>query len=658
MKKNPFSKIPFFFLLIPLIIGVLLQYYSKLENISIAFISLGIIAILFSYFIPERNQFRWRWLFGAGTFLFVIAVGIVSTSFRQMKSEYIFTDDVKTYQGVIINTPQEKPRTVAYKVYLPQEDKNIVCYFQKDSLLKTVLKPGDKFFFRGEIQPFKNLGNPDDFNYVRYMYNQGYVGSSFVPSQNWVLTGESSPSLLFTALNIRQQLLDFYKSLGFDDTEYSILSALTLGYQDSLSDDLLQGFRTTGTVHVLSVSGLHVGIIYLLINFLLGFIRKGTKYYWLRPLLIIILLWIYTFITGLPISVVRASLMLSIFCVADLVGKKSYSLHALFIAAFFILLYNPFSLFDVSFQLSFISVLSILFLHPKLSSSLTIKNKALRKVWLLFTLSLVAQLATFPICLYYFGTFPTYFFLANLLIVPLVSLITYAMFALVFSRLLSLLFTNLEFYFYYLPVKILQFLVHLMTSIIGFFENLPFALIDDVKITFADLVFIFTIIISMLIFLIYKKTKALILALSIICVLFATHSYHNIKEVPDSFTVYNRPNSTEIRWVESGKENILRSQDITDAAKLLDLKGESVLILSADVYKDKKSDMPFGINYLVLTKDNSFSLYSLTKLMSLEYIILDASLSGYTRFRLTKECQNLKIPCHDVTESGAFSVNF
>lgn len=656
--KNPFSKIPFLFLSIPLIVGILLQYYFRLEYLSIAFISLGVIAILFSYIIPERKQFRWRWLFGVGAVFLVVAVGMVSTSFRQTKSEFTFTDSIKTYQGVVIDTPQEKPKTIAYKVYLPQEDKNIVCYFQKDSLLYNRLKPGDEFLLNGKIQPFRNLGNPDDFDYVRYMYNQGFTGSVYLSSSDWIKTDESDLSLLSTALNIRQQFLDFYKSLGFTDTEYSILAALTLGYQDSLSDDLLEGFRTTGTVHVLSVSGLHVGIIYLLISFLLGFIRKGTKYYWAKPLLIIILLWSYAFITGLPVSVVRASLMLTVFCVAEIVGKKNYSMNALFVAAFFILLYNPFSLFDVSFQLSFMSVLAILYLHPKLSGLLTVKNKIVRNIWQLLALSLVAQLATFPICLYYFGTFPTYFFLANLLIVPLVSLITYAMFAIVFSKLFSLFLPDLEFYFYYLPVKILQFLVHLMTSAIRFFESLPFALIEDVKITFADLVLIFTMILSILVFLIYKKTKALHFALLGVCLLFAIHSYNNMMVAPNSFIVYNRPSATEIRWVKSGQENILKSKDVNDIPKLIELEEKRILILSADIYRGKEAARPMLVHYLVLTQDNSFSLHALSRLLSVECVILDASLSRYTRSRLTKECQKLKITCHDVVENGAFSVNF
>lgn len=656
--KNPFSKLPFLFLLIPLIIGILLQYYFKPHNISILFFLLGIIAMLCSYLIPEKRQFSWRWLFGGGASLFMIGVGIVSTTFRQDISQYTFPDEVRTYRGIVADTPQEKPRTTAYKVYLPDEDKRVVCYFQKDSLLHSRLQPGYEFLFRAQIQPFKNMGNPDDFDYVGYMYNQGFAGSAYIPVHSWRETGIVIPSLKYKALRCRQQILEFYQSLGFDEVEYSILAALTLGYQAALTDDLKQSFRTTGTVHVLSVSGLHVGIIYLMISFLLGFIRRGSKYYWIKPILIILLLWIYAFVTGLPSSVVRASLMLTVFCVSEVFGRKSFSLHALFITAFFMLLYNPFSLFEIGFQLSFLSVLSILLLQPKASGLLRVENKYLRGIWQMFTLSIVAQLATFPICLYYFGTFPTYFFIANLFIVPLVSLITYAVGGIVIAKLVSFLLPDLSFYIYFLPVKVLQLLVHIMTSVINFIESFPFALIDNVKISFADLILIFAVIVSGILFLYYKKAKILIIALFAILMLIVANIVDNLKTQNDNLIVYNRRQSTEIRWRENGSENIVRGENLIGGYKLIEINKNTTLTLSQNIWNNKDSQLKFKVKNLILTNDNTFSLYSLTQLIAAENIVLDASLSAYARRRLAKECQKLNIPCHDVVLNGAFSLNF
>ncbi len=467
--------------------------------------------MLSSYFIPQQKEFKWRWLFGVGVFFFIIGIGLVSTNIRQQQSMFTFSEERKAYLGVITDTPQEKAKTTAYKVKLLNEDKNIVCYFQRDQSIKERLLPGDEILFYGKIQPFQNMG---DFDYVTYMHNQGFAGSAYIPLTAWKKTGERSSSLKLYALTYRQKILNFYQSLGLDNTEYSILAALTLGYKNELSDELKQGFRATGTVHVLSTSGLHVGIIYFMISLFLCFIRRGSRYYKLKPVLIILLLWGYSFVIGLPVSVVRASQMLSVFCLAEFFGKKNASMHAVFIAVFFMLLYNPLSLFDVGFQLSFASVISIIWLQPKASSLLKTDNRYLRYIWQAFTLSIVAQLATFPICLYYFGTFPTYFFATNLIIVPLVSFIIYCAGGIIIAKLLSYILPTFSDYLFYLPVMVMQWLVKGMTSIIQFFEQLPMAQLDNLKISFIDLLLIYTLIVGFVIFFIYKKPKALIVGLS------------------------------------------------------------------------------------------------------------------------------------------------
>lgn len=651
--RNPLSKLPFLFLLIPLIAGILLQYFFNLQYISIALLLTGTITMLISYLIPKDKQFSWRWLFGAGAIICVSGIGIVATSFRQDRSDYIFTDEAKIYLGVVTDTPQEKPRSIAYRVFLPQEDKQIVCYFQRDSLHKDKLLPGDEFLFQAKIQPFRNMGNPDDFDYVRYMYNQGFSGSAYVSTDLWKATGKISSSLKYKALRCRQYIMDFYKSLGFNETEYTILSALTLGYQDELTDELKQGFRTTGTVHVLSVSGLHVGIIYMMMSFLLGFIRKGTKCYYLKPIIIIILLWIYAFITGLPPSVLRASGMLTIFCMAEIFGKKSYPMHTLFIAAFFMLLANPFSLFDIGFQLSFISVLAILYLHPKTLHLFKSENKCIKYVWQMVTLSIVAQLATFPICLYYFGTFPIYFFITNLLIVPLVTFITYAVGSIVIAKGISLIMPNWSEYIFYLPIKALQILVDAMTSIIHFFENLPFALIENVKTSLPDLALIFTMIVSLLIFIIYKKTRALPISLTAILLLFGVNINKNLNEKSNDLIIYNRRQTSEIKYYKE----VVKSDDI-DRYKAITFNDQKILILSTNLWYNKDSDRKLKIHHLILTKDNSLSLYSLNQHLTIKNVIIDGSLSANTRKRISKECQKLDIPCHDVVENGAYSFKF
>jgi competence protein ComEC len=655
--QNPLSKTPFMLLLIPLICGILLQYYLKEIYWSIIVLSLGITVMLFSYFISSKQQFRYRWFFGLGALCFLIAVGMVSTFFRQEKVEFDFNTGENTYKGVVIDIPQKKPRTIAYKVRLADIDKQIVCYFQLDSL-RGELKPGDEFIFDAAIQPFRNMGNPDDFDYEGYMYNKGYVGSAYVASRSWMPTGSESSSLKIKAQHLRQKMLSFYGTLSFTETEYSILSALTLGYQDALSDDIKQSFRTTGTAHVLAVSGLHVGIIYLIISFLLGFIKKHSRIYWLKPVVIIFLLWLYAFITGLSPSVVRASIMLSVFCVSEIVNRKGFTLNTLYLTAFFMLLYNPFSLFDVGFQLSFTSVLAILYLHPKAVVLLDIKNKPLKYIWQMFTLSMVAQLATFPLCLYYFGTFPTYFFITNLLIVPLVSLIVYATAGIFIAKILTYIVPMFGYYIYYLPVKILQILVGLLTSITEFFERLPYAQISGVSVSSVDLILIILLILTLLIYLMRKQPKYFITALGLVVIMLGSGLYRNLSRPKNELLIYNRWEGIDIRWTVESKDYIWQQTEDTLSDELFDIKGRKLLILTDDNWCNKQSEKKIEVNWLLLAKDNAYQVSCLTEMFVFDTLVLSNSLSNKTIRQIVNDSQKLGITCYDMNEKGAYSLIF
>lgn len=532
--KNPFSKVPFLFLLIPLLLGILLQYYLNLDiKWSISISSLGIILMLFSYISPSRLAYKGRWLFGVGVFACMITVGDMSTKYRQSQMTFDFDIQSKYYRGVIEYLPQTKPKSIAYQVYLPNEDRTIICYFSQSDSVASQLLPGDEFLFYSTIQPFDYLGT---FDYARYMYDQGIIGSSYIKSDHMLITGKSEKTFRSEALRYRQKILSFYKSLEFDNDQLAILSALTLGDRRELTADLNESFRITGTVHILSVSGLHVGIIYVIISSLLFFVRRSSQYYFIKPLIIIALLWIYSFLTGLPPSVIRASTMLTIFCIAEIFNRTNYSpLNTLSIAAFFMLLINPFSFFDIGFQLSFISVLSILYLYPMIYRSIKIRIRFLRYIWQISALSSAAQLASFPLCLYYFGSFPTYFLIANIVIVPLVSLIMYSFCILIVAGCIGFIFPIPVSILYYLPVELLKLLVDIMVKAAQMIENLPYANVNSVNISFIELWIIYFFILSV-IFYLNKKSKMLIISLFIILLLINTSIFQTLFYENNSFT--------------------------------------------------------------------------------------------------------------------------
>lgn len=655
---SPISKTPFLLLLVPLIQGIILQYFGCDIRWSIVAALLGSAIILFSFLLKKERGFSLRWSFVVGVFFLFSCFGGMSTYMKQKSLEYVVSDSVRTYIGYVTDSPQEKPNSIAYKIHLKNESVNIVCYLQNDSLHKP-LSVGTEIAFQTQLQEFRNAGNPNEFDYVKYMYNQGFVATTYLSNYSWMVTGNAVNSLKIYALQVREAILTFYKSLGFEGDNLAVLSALTLGYQDTLSDDLIQGFRTTGTVHILSVSGLHVGVIFVIITFLLGFIPRHSRFYRARFVITILLLWAYSLVTGLPASVVRASFMLTVFCLANVFTNKKYNaLNSLYVAAFFMLLYNPFWLFDIGFQLSFVSVLSILVLYKRMQNLHSFSNKYGHKVWQMFCLSCVAQLATFPLCLYYFGTFPTYFFIGNLIIVPMVVIITYSIGFLIIAYGVCTLLPSYSEIIYYVPVNIISFLLEAMNDIVRLLQLLPFALLEDMELSFIQLVLLSGIIILLLVTGIRHNSRSFILALSLLLISLSITLKNDLEEEYNQLVIYNRYHNTDIKLTIDGQTTSLDSLITSETNPMLEIGNTKILILNSKIDSNLYANELYKLDYIIVVNNLEHSLSSIDAFFEPANIILDGSLKNIVRKQLTKECENRNIPLYDVSKNGAFSIIF
>lgn len=643
------TKSPFFRLLLPLLLGIVIQYYYHIGKWSIIPIVLGLGVMLCSYFAQHAKRPNTQLLFGYGVYLILFGIGIVSTMLRQQMSAFTFPDVSETYTATIIDLPQEKPRSYAYKVRLKDSDKLVVCYFSKDDTLRG-LNVGDSFTFFSQIQSFKSRGNPDEFDYARYMYNKGYAGMSFVRSDRWQKEDIVSSNIFIKATQCRQYILKLYESLNLTSDEYGMLSALTLGYTDALSDEVVESFRTTGVAHILAVSGMHVIIIFSVISSLLSCISRHSKYHWVKQVIIILLLWVYVFVIGFPPSALRACIMLSVLCVATLGGVKSYSRNALFMTAFLMLVWNPFWLFDMGFQLSFLAVLSMLFLMPVLSKVMPVRNKYVRYFQNIFNVSLSVQIGVFPLCLYYFGTFPVYFFITNLLVIPLITLAVYD--AILIASLSA--FGSFSYTLTYLPIQFFKLLVKATTSISSFFEQLPYSSLQNLKPSFAGLILLWAIVLSLGYFIINRKSKALIVSLAggLLMVMLSVRSSIDTK---NTLMVYNNPQSTQVIYYMGYHKNEITE---IDCYKLICLNELKYLIVSRDTWKGKIPPSKMTVDYLHLTENNSLSLYSLNQLFDIKKVVLDGSLSQKTLQRFVLECEKLRIPYYDVSENGVLRIFF
>ena len=415
---------PIFRLTIFLAAGILFADTFRIE-VGYGQIACLLAILLFLYLIINWSSYSLRWLFGVGaaSFMFLVGMLLTGNAWKDVKMDWPTERNV--YRAVIQEPLQEKQRT--FWAVADVLGKDVWLYLAKDSLSASLL-PGDELYVHAQIKVPENRSDTLTFDYARYLYRKGVSGTAYVSSDAWKKTDrEPSRSLKMQALLLREKFLHKYRQWGVGEEALPILSALTLGYKDSLDKETREAYSVAGIAHVLALSGMHVGIIWFLLDFLLRPLAK-MRMKWLKGILVISVLWCFAFVVGLEASVVRAVVMCMLMEMARLSGVKSLSMNTLSIAAFFMLLYRPFYLFNVGFQLSFVAVASIIALYPLFYHCISVKNRVARWIWGMVSVSLVAQLGTAPLVMYYFSTFSVYFLLANLVAAVVVPFILYGVF--------------------------------------------------------------------------------------------------------------------------------------------------------------------------------------------------------------------------------------
>lgn len=650
------GKMPFLRLLLPVITGIVVNAFLPEFSIINKHITgvTGFIFIIISLLLKREYRFTFRWLFGAGIFLFLFSLTQVQFQQQEQNAQFSFSEKEQYYIGTITDIPEVKPQTIACNVKINGSSKKKVILYIQQSNESWSLESGDEIVFYTTMQPFKNFGNPDDFDYSRYMKIKGYSGSAYVPATAWSKTGRKTISITAASQRFRLKALDLYKLFDLDSDAYTFISALTLGYKEDLTESMQQAFRVSGSAHVLAVSGLHVGVIYIIINMAFSFLGKHGKPYIIRQWLIIVVLWAYVFVAGMSASVVRAAIMITINCVANIINRRGFTYNTLAAAAFFMLIYSPFNLFDVSFQMSFGAVFAILFFQLKIKSLYSPAGRVSKYIYDLFTISLSAQLGVFPLVLYYFGTFPTYFFITNLLVVPLVGMIIYAVVPLILINLLTSFNIWIIDFFNTIFQWILGTIVKATLRVVYIAETLPFAQISEVHITAFQLILLLIFIFVSGYWIFTRRPKSLLAALSILLILMLTTTYAIITKPSPQLVVFNSNNKSEIAVYYENKRHSVKipENDIIPFPK------KSVVRLSDNTLMNHRTEIRFPLDVLILSENRNYSIAKLLEFFNPEVIVLDSSMPAYYSDRLCNECESLGIQVHDVKKDGAFSLKF
>ncbi len=311
-----------------------------------------------------------------------------------------------THTAVVISEPSEKAKTMSVQILLAPQGETVTAYLRKDERSR-LLQPGDGLVIQAKIQT-----------------NRYHTLSCFVEADKWQSAKVSLRELSLidrtriTFLSWRHQLLQKCQWGGADDEVYGVLAAMTLGDKSALSKELRDTYRVTGASHILALSGLHLGIVYLLLSTLM--LQRGNRQKRVFvQVVLVVAIWAFALLVGLPLSVVRSALMISIFALFSLGNRPHLSVNLLALAAIIILVVSPLALFDIGFQLSFLSVFSILLLMPLVTRCSTNILVGCLGV------SVAAQIGTAPLVAYYFGRFSTYFLLTNLVVLPMAYIILF-----------------------------------------------------------------------------------------------------------------------------------------------------------------------------------------------------------------------------------------
>tara|TARA_R100000750_G_scaffold62934_1_gene59413 strand:- start:100325 stop:102451 length:2127 start_codon:yes stop_codon:yes gene_type:complete len=701
--------IPLVRLLIPFIIGIIFAIYLPASSSLPQYVFLGVVVsyiILFS--IKKINtNYQFRWVFGVliyGSFI-LAAYSLTSIKTNQSHSSYQLNDSENRFIiAEVIEPTEEKANSVKAVVEIiglktNEKWKNTngksIIYLQKDTLANR-LKLGDIISFEPVLKDVPAPKNPHEFSFKRYLSYHLIHQQAYLRSNNWKIIHKNNDISIFAyASNIRKMLISKLEEMGVKDKQLNVASALVLGYKNEIDAQLKSAYSSAGAMHVLAVSGLHVGIIFLILNQAFQFFNKLKYGNYIKGILIIILLWAYALLTGLSPSVMRAATMFSFIVAAKATKSNANFFNTLAASALFLLIINPFLLMEVGFQLSYLAVIGIVVIQPWVYNLFYSKWWLLDKIWELTAVSIAAQIATFPLGLYYFHQFPNYFMLSNLVVIPLAILILYLGIITLIASPILIIGSLLG--------KILNMIILGLNEAVIFIDKIPYSLTQNIKFNLLDNYLTYLAIILIILTIHYKNLKYFMAGVACFIIIFSFRLKDNIHQINQKYlTVYNIPGHSAINLIE-GNDNVLfsdikllnnksklmfhvqnnwiqkgvESEKIVTLNKLTDRNplstlyitdnknvfvkrnylqffNEKMAILPPD-FQLKSITKPLPLDLLIITKNPKFSIQELLQTFKPKEIIIDASNSNYISEKLKSEAKALNIKCWSVLTDGAYT---
>jgi competence protein ComEC len=680
---------PFIRYLIPLIAGIIAAWYFQFSfTTAFAVAAASIFCSLVHYIF--RNRIKLSWLFGTSVSFAFISLGVILVQIKQpsykndwLGHHYNENDIVSIRLLEPLSEKEKSYKALGEFLSVKHNEKSIsvsgklMLYFRKDSSAPS-LHYGSVIITNKPIPLIKNAGNPGGFDYERYAMFNGITHQLFLNNKDYILLTQSKQHGFQKWLyNTKEYILEVIRNNIKGVEAVSVAEALLIGYRDDLDRDLVQAYSNTGVVHVIAISGLHLGLIYWLLLLLLKPLDKQRKLKWIKPVVAISFLWIFSLLTGAGASVVRAAIMFTVIAMGEMAGKKGNIYNSMAVSAFIMLLWNPFLLWDVGFQLSYAAVLSIVLFMKPIYNLVDFTNILLDKGWQLCSVTLSAQILTLPLCMYHFHQAPNLFLITNFVAVPLSSLI-------LFGEILLIAISIFPFLAHWVGV-VLSYLLKWMNNFILWVDDFSFAVTDGIMHTPLQTILLYLFITATAIWLLQKNSKALKWSLLCLMLFFGLQSFYLFQtKKQNKLVVYNLSQHAATDFMLGDaylftgdtvllKDGFLRNFHLKPSriSHRTYEKGLPPNLFSNSVIRINKktivflhenfrfSELPQKIKADVVIVSHNPKLYiePLLKSMEPQLIVFDSSNPLWKIKLWQKDCQRFQIPFFTTSEQGAFVMN-
>lgn len=682
IKNYPLLK-----LLLPFMAGIIIGWLCNAGVLHIAALFV-VSAVVLVAGLAESVP---RWLFGVGAAGAFLSIGLFVAVCDKEEHEPSWRNGKVSCEAVLLEVPYMGGVTTNVLAHVTVCDSSrlervrnegrVNLYFM-NCVEAEGLDVGDKVRFTTEIKNPQGAGNPAEFDIVRYMRVKGITGSALLPAGEWARCGAAPLSLEMRALVLRSRIIAMYEDAGFEGDRLSLLSAFSVGERRGFSDELRDAYANAGVSHILALSGLHLGIFYMVLLFLFSFAGNGRVAVVVREIAVIILLWAFAIVAGLSPSVVRAAILFTIISVGRCLRRDSSSLNSLAFAAMCMLLFAPRLLFDVSFQLSFAAVAAVLLLTPLFERLLRVDRfgRVYRFFASLTAVSLAAQLGVLPFVWYYFGTFPVYFLFTNMFVVPFATLLMILVVALWVFAFVPLLNSCI--------VWLLSLSLGLMNGFVEFVASVPGASATLPRIGVCGAL-LAALAIALFFWGVATRRHWLWQVTVVACIgLTVLNIFATDKRDEDYILVFNNRKSAALLAVESGGGCYMLSSvpqfdfdgawvvepftaregldapvwlsagdslpSVSFDSGLVSFGGLRLQLLADDCWRGSGVQRP--VDALLLCRGFLGPVEELLSVFPARCVILDGSLFEGSRKRLARECKVAGVPFVDVSVMGAVKV--